>query len=73
MSNATSQHDEHEPNDTQSRESRAVNLGWGIGLLVAGVIMVAKQLGWISGTDWLLPAVVLGLATKYLYMAFSRR
>jgi hypothetical protein len=53
-------------------DERAGNLGCGIGLLVAGLFLIADRLDWIDGSDWVLPAVVLGLAANYLYKAFSR-
>jgi hypothetical protein len=60
------------PQTAAQREERAGNLGCGIGLLVAGGLLVANEAGWIKGVDWVVPAVVLGLAANYLYRAFSR-
>lgn len=51
-------------------DERAENLGCGFGLLVAGVLLLASQLGWVKGIDWLLPAVIIGMAVNYLYKAF---
>jgi len=57
------------PTDTGTDE-RAENFGCGIGLLVAGVLLIANELGWIKGVNWVLPAVIIGLAVNYLYKAF---
>lgn len=48
-------------------EESASNLGWGIGFLVAGAIMVAAQFGLIKNAEWLVSAGVVGLAVHYLY------
>ena len=37
---------------------RANNFGWGIGMLVAGGVMLASQLGWIKNVDWFVPAAI---------------
>jgi hypothetical protein len=62
-----------QPEPPAKTEERAQNLGCGIGLLVAGGLVIANQLGWIKGVDWVFPAVLIGLAANYLYKAFSRR
>lgn len=64
--------DEPPAHPSVRREERAGQLGWGIGLLVAGGLMIAKQFGWVEGVDWLVPAVIIGLATKHLFNALCR-
>ncbi len=74
MSGDTNQYGEASPPEPATQtDERAANLGWGIGLLVAGGFMAARQLGWIEDTEWLLPAVIIGLAAKHLYKAFNPR
>ncbi len=53
-------------------DERARNLGWGIGLLVAGCGMLANQMGWMKSPDWFVPAILIGVAVTYLYKALSR-
>ena len=61
------------PEKTAGIDEKAENLGCGFGLLVAGVLLIANQLGWIKGVDWVLPAVIIGLAVNYLYKAFRTK
>jgi hypothetical protein len=60
------------PESAAERDERASNLGCGIGLLVAGGLLIAREVGWIKGVDWLLPAVIVGLGANYLYRALRR-
>lgn len=58
---------------SEARNERAKYLGIGIGLLIAGSGMLARFAGWTeSDTDFLLPAIFIGLAVNYLYRAIAR-
>jgi hypothetical protein len=61
------------PQSVAASEERAGNVGCGVGLLVAGLLMLANELGWVHGVSWLVPAVVLGLGAHYLYKGLSHR
>ena len=54
------------------KDERASNVGWGIGLLAAGMLMAAQQFGWAEDVNWFVPALLLGLGGSYLYKAFTR-
>jgi len=52
------------PQSAAASDERAGNVGCGVGLLVAGLLMLANELGWVRGVSWLVPAVVLGLGAR---------
>jgi len=61
------------PQSSAASDERAGNVGCGVGLLVAGLLMLGNELGWVRGVSWLVPAVVLGLGANYLYKGLSHR
>ena len=54
-------------------EDRAEKFGCGVTLLVAGGFMLAQQLGYIKGADWLFPAILLGWGATYIFGAMRKQ
>jgi hypothetical protein len=54
----------------QANDRRSKNVGVGVGFLVAGIIVVANELGW-TNIGWFLPAILIGYGAYYLILAFE--
>jgi hypothetical protein len=49
------------------------NLGCGVGLVLAGLLILGGNLGWIPKTDWFVPAVLVGWGSSMLYKFYRHR
>jgi hypothetical protein len=44
------------------------SIGWGVFLLLAGVVLLTEKLGWLpNGADWLLPVILIAWGASELY------
>lgn len=66
-----------DPGSDYSKSARAGNskgIGFGIFLLVAGIVLLAERTGWLpTGVDWLLPAALIIWGASELYQRLSNR
>ncbi len=66
-----------EPESDYPKSARAGNskgIGFGIFLVVAGIVLLAERLGWFpTGVDWLFPAALIIWGASELYQRFSNR
>ncbi len=47
---------------------RDSSIGFGLFLLLAGVVMLGERLGWFpSGSDWLFPAILIAWGASEIY------
>ena len=58
---------------SKSSDSAAENIGCGLFLLIAGVVLLAERMKWIPAVDWLLPAVLVSCGVGMLVQAIRKK
>ncbi len=60
-------------NNPDAENKMSGGIGWGIFLLLAGLVLLAEKLRWLpEGTDWLFPAILIAWGASELYSRLSR-
>jgi hypothetical protein len=55
-------------------EDTSCGIGCGVFLLLAGLILLAKELGWIPfNADWLVPAILIAWGCRIIYKALKKK
>lgn len=71
-------HDPSEPRTIQSappgQQADKGGIGFGLFLILAGLILLAERMGWIpQGMDWLFPVILLAWGAGELYRRLGTR
>ena len=57
-----------DPDARPPQPPRNGGIGFGLFLVLAGVVMLGERLGWFpSGTDWLFPAILIAWGASEIY------
>ena len=57
-----------------AQDEQGTNVGIGIFLILAGIALFAKEMGWLPfNINWLLPAILFALGVGFLYDAFKKK
>ena len=55
-------------------EDKGTNVGWGVFLILAGLALFAKEMGWLPfKINWLLPAILVAIGVGFLYDSFKKK
>ena len=56
------------------QDEKGTNVAWGIFLILGGIALFAKDMGWLPfNINWLLPAILVALGVGFLVDAFKKR
>ena len=57
-----------------AQDERGTNVGIGLFLILAGIALFAKEMGWLPfKINWLLPAILVALGVGFLYDSFKKK
>ena len=70
----TEEKDKRPVRQRAAKDQTGSNLTWGIFLVLAGLALFAKEMGWLSlKLSWLLPAILVAIGCGYLYEACKKK
>jgi hypothetical protein len=75
MNTQTTEEKEKRPVQHEDAEDeKGTNVGWGIFLILAGIALFAKEIGWLPfKINWLVPAILVAIGVGFLYDSFKKK
>jgi hypothetical protein len=58
------------PNESNSAGE---GIGCGVFLVLAGMLLLAEQMGWIKNTSWLFPVILIAWGAGSIFQALRKR
>ena len=57
-----------------AEDEKGTNVAWGLFLILAGLALLAKEMGWLPfRINWLLPAILVAIGVGFLVDAFKKK
>ena len=58
----------------EAEDEKGTNVAWGIFLILAGIALFAKEMGWLPFKfSWLLPAILVAIGVGFLFDSFKKK
>ena len=75
MNTQTTEEKEERPDQQEDAEDeKGTNVAWGLFLILAGIALFAKEMGWLPfNINWLLPAILVAIGVGFLFDAFKKK